>query len=52
MDSLILPSDYVSDDERNICGDAGCDVPFGKNLEPYVEPEIYVTGPPTESPSI
>ena len=43
-------SDYVSDDERDSCGDEGCDVPYGKDLEPYVEPEIYVTGPPTQAP--
>ena len=44
-------SDYVSDDERNVCGDSGCEVPFGKDLDPYVEPEVFVTGPPTESPA-
>ena len=44
-------SDYVSDDERNLCGDLGCRVPFGKDLEPYIDPEIIVTGPPTEPPT-
>jgi hypothetical protein len=43
-------SDYVSDDERELCGETGCDVPFGKDLEPYVEPTVFVTGPPTQSP--
>lgn len=43
-------SDYVSDDERELCGDAGCDVPFGKDLELYVEPPVFVSGPPTKSP--
>ncbi|KAL3766476.1 hypothetical protein ACHAWO_004651 [Cyclotella atomus] len=43
-------SDYVSDDERELCGDAGCDVPFGRDLEPYVEPPVFVSGPPTKSP--
>lgn len=37
--------DYVSDDERDMCGDGGCDFPFGKDLEPYFEPEIFATGP-------
>ncbi|KAL3793129.1 hypothetical protein HJC23_005631 [Cyclotella cryptica] len=44
--------DYVSDSERALCGDAGCEVPFGKDLEPYVEPEIFVTGPPSLAPTL
>ena len=42
-------SDYVSDDERDLCGDEGCDVPYGKDLEQYVQPEVYVTAPPTQA---
>lgn len=45
-------SDYVSDDERELCGDSGCINPFGTGLDPYVEPMIYVTGPPSESPTM
>jgi carbonic anhydrase len=45
-------SDYASDAEREICGDDGCEVPFGKNLEPYVDPIIRVTGPPSLSPTV
>lgn len=29
-------SDYVSDDEREECGDDGCDEPYGTGLDPYV----------------
>ena len=42
--------DYVSDSERALCGNAGCDVPFGKDLEPFVEPEVFVTSPPSLAP--
>jgi len=45
-------TDYVSDDEREICGDSGCDAPFGKDLQPYVESIVYVSGPPTLSPTM
>jgi len=46
-------SDYVSDDERKKCGDVGCtNDPFGPGLDPYVEPIIHVTGPPSDSPTI
>lgn len=45
-------TDYVSDDEREICGDLGCDSPFGKNLEPFVESVVHVTGPPSLSPTL
>ena len=44
-------SDYVSDDERELCGDSGCLFPFGKDLDPYFEPIVHVTGPPSESPT-
>ena len=44
-------SDYVSDDERELCGDSGCQLPFGKDLDQYFEPIVYVTGPPSESPT-
>lgn len=44
-------SDYVSDDEREVCGDGGCAKPFGRGLDPYVEPIIFVTGPPSKSPT-
>lgn len=42
---------YVSDEERGVCGDAGCKVPFGEGLNPYYDPIVDVTGPPTRSPS-
>lgn len=44
-------SDYVSDDERDLCGDLGCEFPYGKDLDHYFEPIVYVTGPPSESPT-
>ena len=44
-------SDYVSDDERDLCGDLGCEVPYGKDFDNYFEPIVYVTGPPSESPT-
>ena len=43
--------DYVSDEERAICGDSGCANPFGSGLNPYYPPLVHVTGPPTRSPS-
>ena len=44
--------DYVSDEERAICGDDGCkDHWFGAGLNPYYPPLVDVTGPPTRSPS-
>lgn len=44
--------DYVSDEERAVCGDAGCrSEAFGAGLNPYYEPIVHVTGPPTRSPS-
>ena len=43
--------DYVSDEERLICGDAGCVNPFGAGLNEYYPPLVDVTGPPTRSPS-
>jgi len=43
--------DYVSDEERAVCGDEGCVNPFGSGLNPYYPPLVYVTGPPTRSPS-
>mmetsp|Transcript_17435 Transcript_17435/g.36525 ORF Transcript_17435/g.36525 Transcript_17435/m.36525 type:complete len:544 (-) Transcript_17435:39-1670(-) len=42
---------YVSDEERTICGDRGCNPPFGEGLNPYYPPLVDVTGPPTRSPS-
>lgn len=44
-------SDYVSDAERALCGDLGCELPYGKGLDHYFEPIVYVTGPPSESPT-
>jgi len=44
-------SDYVSEDERDLCGDLGCQLPYGKDLNRYFEPVVYVTGPPSESPT-
>jgi hypothetical protein len=44
-------SDYVSDDERELCGDVGCQVPFGKDLDQYFEPIVHVTAPPSETPT-
>ncbi len=44
-------SDYVSDDERDLCGDMGCQLPFGKDLDHYFDPIVFVTGPPSESPT-
>ena len=44
--------DYVSDEERAICGDDGCvDHWFGAGLNKYYPPLVDVTGPPTRSPS-
>jgi len=43
--------DYVSDEERAVCGDAGCVNPFGSGLNRYYPPLVDVTGPPTRSPS-
>ena len=45
--------DYVGDDERKACGSRwGCaDHPFGPRLDPYVEPIVPVTGPPSEAPT-
>ncbi|KAL9183451.1 hypothetical protein ACHAXT_004307 [Thalassiosira profunda] len=42
---------YVSDEERLVCGDYGCDDPFGAGLNPYYPPLVDATGPPTRSPS-
>ena len=42
---------YVSDEERRVCGDKGCKVPYGEGLNPYYEPLVDVTGPPTKAPS-
>ena len=42
---------YVSDEERGVCGDDGCKIPFGEGLNPYYDPIVDVTGPPTRSPS-
>ncbi|KAL7485580.1 hypothetical protein ACHAW6_011171 [Cyclotella cf. meneghiniana] len=42
---------YVSDEERRICGDQGCKVPFGEGLNPFYDPIVDVTGPPTRAPS-
>eukprot|EP00956_Cyclotella_meneghiniana_P027384 scaffold61162_cov25-Cyclotella_meneghiniana.AAC.1 len=42
---------YVSDEERGVCGDDGCRVPFGEGLNPYYDPIVDVTGPPTRAPS-
>ncbi|KAL9189385.1 hypothetical protein ACHAXT_009060 [Thalassiosira profunda] len=49
--------DYVSDDEREVCGDEGCSDPFGEavfgtGLDPYVAPIVHVTGPPSEPPTM
>ena len=45
--------DYVSDDEREVCGDYGCaNEPFGTSLDPYIEPIVYVAGPASESPTM
>jgi hypothetical protein len=45
--------DYVSDKERIMCGRRrGClDRQFGPHLDPYVEPILLVTGPPSGSPT-
>jgi carbonic anhydrase len=43
--------DYKSDDERELCGDKGCAVPFGTNLDPWVPPIIDVTAPPSFAPT-
>ena len=42
---------YVSDEETAICGEKGCDTPFGAGLNHYYPPLVDVTGPPTKSPS-
>ncbi|KAL7545146.1 hypothetical protein ACHAWF_008515 [Thalassiosira exigua] len=42
---------YVSDEERAVCGDEGCVNPFGAGLNRYYPPLVDVTGPPTRSPS-
>ncbi len=42
--------DYKSDDERELCGDKGCVVPFGTNLDPWVPPIVDVTAPPSLAP--
>lgn len=44
-------TDYVSDDEREMCGDEGCLDSFGPGLDPYVEPVVFVTGPPSKAPT-
>lgn len=45
--------DYVSDEERVVCGDDGCvDQYYSTNLDPWIEPIIDVTGPPSESPTM
>jgi hypothetical protein len=44
-------SDYVSDNERDLCGDLGCEIPFGKDLDHYFEPIVHVTGPPSYTPT-
>ena len=43
--------DYVSDEERAVCGDEGCVHPFGSGLNRYYPPLVDVTGPPTRSPA-
>lgn len=43
--------DYKSDDERELCGDNGCDVPFSTNLDPWVPPIVHVTEPPSFAPT-
>ena len=45
-------SDYVSDHEREECGDDGCEEPYGTGLNPYVGPVVSVTGPPSEAPAM
>lgn len=42
---------YVSDEERMVCGYSGCIFPFGEGLNPYYPPLVEVTGPPTPSPT-
>ena len=44
-------AEYVSDEERLVCGDQGCVIPFGAGLNPYYAPLVHVTGPPTRRPS-
>lgn len=44
-------NEYVSDEERLVCGDDGCVIPFGAGLNPYYPPLVHVTGPPSRSPS-
>ena len=44
--------DFVSDEERLICGDAGCADPFGKDQDPYFEPLVHVTEPPSSAPVV
>lgn len=34
--------EYVSDEERLVCGDAGCVIPFGAGLNPYYPPLVHV----------
>jgi len=43
---------YVSDEERRVCGSQGCKVPFGEGLNPFYDPIVDVTGPPTRAPSM
>ena len=43
---------YVGDAERLICGDAGCEDAFGKDLNPYFEPLVHVTEPPSSAPVV
>lgn len=46
-------SDYVSDDERDECGDHGCvGSPYGAGTEPYFGPIVDATGPPSRSPTL
>ena len=43
--------DYKSDLERKLCGRRGCAVPYGTFLDPYVEPIVQVTAPPSMAPT-
>jgi hypothetical protein len=44
--------DYKSDDEREICGEQGCAIPLSTRLDPYVDPIVYVTAPPSFAPTM
>jgi len=43
--------DYKSDDERELCGDDGCAIPFSTHLDPWVPPIVQVTEPPSFAPT-